>query len=90
MALYKDVLGYSVAELADWLQTQNSEELNEDIITTIETSRINGKTFVDLNERDLAELFPILGDRKAISRLVASLKPTSLQPQLLAPRNVSF
>ena len=67
---------FTVTELCNWLE--DKEDITEDIITIVETNHVNGKTFVDLSDDDLKELFSLFGDRKAVQRIVASLKP---QPQ---------
>ena len=71
MESYDEVQKFTVTELCSWLE--DKEDITEDIITAI----VNGKTFVDLSDDDLKELFSLFGDRKA------SLKP---QPQ---PHHVS-
>ena len=81
MESYDEVQKFTVTELCSWLE--GKEDITEDIITAIETNRVNGKTFVDLSDDDLKELFSLFGDRKAVQRIVASLKP---QPQ---PHHVS-
>ena len=57
---YDEIQKFTVMELSSWLEDK------EDIITVIETNRVNGKTFVDLSDDDLKELFSLFGDRKAV------------------------
>ena len=85
MESYDEVQKFTVTELCSWLE--DKEDITEDIITAIETNRVNGKTFVDLSDSDLKELFSLFGDRKAVQRIVASLKP---QPQPHQVRPIMF
>jgi len=73
---YDEIQKFTVTELCSWLE--GKEDITEDIISAVETNRVNGKTFVDLSDGDLKELFSVFGDRKAVQRIVESLKP---QPQ---------
>ncbi len=57
-------------ELRDWLETKD-----EDILEILETNRVNGRILIELTEEDIKELFPVLGDRKAVQRVVDRLKP---------------
>ena len=78
-----EIQKFTETEHCSWLE--DKEDITEDIITVIETNHVNGKTFVDLSDDDLKELFSLFGDRKAVQRIVASLKP---QPQS-QPHHVS-
>ena len=79
MASFNDIKSFSVDELCNWLE--GKEDITTDTIATMEGNRINGRTFIDLNENDLKEMFPVLGDRKAVERTVKSIKPT---PQIVS------
>ena len=68
-----EVINFNVSELRDWLE--NKDDITEDILDVLQTNRVNGRTLVELTENDLKEFFPILGDRKALQRIVTSLKP---------------
>lgn len=61
---YDEIQKFTVTELSSWLE--DKEDITEDIITVVETNRVNGKTFVDLSDDDLKELFSLFGDRKAV------------------------
>lgn len=76
-------------ELCDYLGNQ---ELHQDVIAVIEENRLTGMDFVELSSAHLKELFPVLGTRMAVQRLVASLAPKSaeqLPRSTLGPTNVS-
>lgn len=61
---------FGIEELCDFLSS--SGKLSEDTIEKFRYNRISGSTFFELNEADLKELPPILGDRKAVQRMIAS------------------
>ena len=73
MASFNEIKNFSVVDLCNWLEAK--EDITTEIITNMETNRVNGRTFVDLNEADLREMFPALGDRKAVQRIVHSTNP---------------
>ena len=68
-----EIILLNAPELRDWLETK--DDITEDILDTLETNRVNGRTLIELTENDIKELFPVLGDRKAVQRVVDSLKP---------------
>ena len=68
-----EIILLNAPELHDWLETK--DDITEDILDTLETNRVNGRTLIELTENDIKELFPVLGDRKAVQRVVDSLKP---------------
>lgn len=68
-----EIILLSAPELRDWLETK--DDITEDILDTLETNRVNGRTLIELTENDIKELFPILGDRKAVQRVVDIFKP---------------
>ena len=77
-ALYTVIMANEITclnapELRDWLETK--DDITGDILDTLETNRVNGRTLIELTENDIKELFPILGDRKAVQRVVDRLKP---------------
>ena len=68
-----EIILFNAPELRDWLETK--DDITEDILDTLETDRVNGRTLFELIENDIKEIFPVLGDRKAVQRVVDSLKP---------------
>lgn len=46
------------------------EGVHEEVIELFSLNRICGETFCDLNEEDLKELLPVVGDRVRIRRLL--------------------
>ena len=49
--------------------------MGDESIEEIRFQRINGKAFLELTDDDLRELFPLIGERKAIQRRISSFKP---------------
>ena len=84
MAARKDVSKLSVSELCDWLFEQLENDVGGDCIQAMQENQVNGRAFVDLTESDLKELCPLLGERKAIQRLVLKLQPQTVLVRLLA------
>ena len=74
MATVAEIKNFGIEELCEFLGS--SGEISEDGIANFRTNRINGFTFFELNDTDLKELLPLLGDRKLIQRLITSYQPT--------------
>ena len=74
MATKAALEGFAIEELCDFLSS--SGKLSEDTIEKFRYNRINGSTFFELNEADLKELLPIVGDRKVVQRIIASYQPS--------------
>ena len=70
MTSHKDVLKLSVPDLCDWLFERLEDNVGVDCIQAIRENQVNGMAFVDSTESDLKELCPLLGERKAIQRIV--------------------
>ena len=54
--------------------------LDEDVVAresikAFRHSKINGESFLELMNDELRELLPVLGERKAVNRLIESLHP---------------
>ena len=81
MAMRSEVEKLTVLELYDWVLGKLEDEVDEDTVKVLEKNKVNGKSFVDLSESDLKEMFPLLGERKAITRLIDGLKA---KPQLVS------
>ena len=73
MATKETVSTFSLEDLCDYLTDQR---LHEEVITTIRENRITGKHFVELTDELLREMFPCVGARMALSRLIGSLAGT--------------
>ena len=81
MTSRKDVLKLFVPDLCDWLFKQLEDDVGGDCIQAIRENQVNGMAFVDLTESDLKEL---LGEQKAIQRIVNRLQPQTALVRLLA------
>jgi len=86
MATRAALEGFGIEELCDFLSS--SGKLSEDTIEKFRYNRISGSTFFELNEVDLKELLPILGDRKVVQRIIASYKPSLTVSELSISCNV--
>lgn len=75
MATKAAIKDFEVEELCDFLSS--SGELSEEAIGKFRSNRISGGIFFDLDDADLKELLPILGDRKVIQRIIKSYQPPS-------------
>ena len=75
MATRKDILMFSVPELCEWLYEELKDDVREDCIQALRSNWVNGRTFLDSTEDDLKELCPLLGERKAVYRIVEKLRP---------------
>ena len=62
---------YTVAQLCDKFL---AERVDEDVISTIRRHNITGDFFLNLDEDQLVELFPIIRDRMAVRKLINEIK----------------
>lgn len=74
MATKAAIKDFEVGELCDFLSS--SGELSEEAVDKFRSNRISGAVFFDLDDADLKELLPILGDRKVVQRIIKSYQPT--------------
>ena len=75
MATRCEVEHLAVNELCDLLSQRLQDEVGEATLSAIRENRVNGRSLLELTERELAELVPLLGDRKAIKRFIDSYTP---------------
>lgn len=61
-------------ELCDYL---DGKGLDPEAVDTVRQNRLSGATFLELSKEHLKELFPVVGDRIAVSKLLESLKVSS-------------
>ena len=73
MTSASEVRNFGVLELCDWLE--DKEDITAEITDVMKRNRVNGKTFLDLTEADLKELFPLMGERKTVQRIAAHFIP---------------
>ena len=64
----------------------NSKDLDPEAIDTIKQNRLSGATFLELSKEHLKELFPVVGDRIAVSKLLESLKVSSTHARTDYPK----
>lgn len=74
-------MNYSVEELKEFLLFK---ELDDDVVETISKNKIGGKEFMALTDDLLREMFPIVGERVKVKRLIDELsgKPEKAQTQV--------
>ncbi len=84
MATRVDVEDLAVGDLCELLSRRYQEEIGEATLEAIRSNRLNGRSLLELTEKELAELVPMLGDRKVVQRFINSyvLPPTDAQPQV--------
>ena len=61
----------SKEELPSYLE---QEGLDTDVIDTLKCNKISSSSFLELSSEDLKELFPIVGDRIAVKKLLEKVK----------------
>ena len=64
----------SVEEFGDFLQQKN---LPEDVISIISDNELTGLDFLSLTDEQIKELFPVMGRRLMILRLIKQAKEVS-------------
>lgn len=47
---------------------------HEEVVSTIISNRINGELLLELQEEDLKEMFPVLGDRMTIRKILDRIR----------------
>ena len=73
-------------ELGMYLMEQLGDEVADQTLKKIEEEKINGKAFLTLNDQDLHELNPSMGERKLVKLHLDSLKssPTTVSASSLS------
>lgn len=71
----ENIQQFNKEELHLYLVDKLGEEIGGDTLDTFEEQKITGKAFLELDDNDLRELVPLIGERKAVKRLIASFKP---------------
>lgn len=81
MAMEVSVVRYSVEELSEFLLFK---ELDDDIVDTLSKNKIGGKEFMALTDDLLREMFPIVGERVKVRKLIDEIsgKPEEVRPQV--------
>ncbi len=70
MASKGDIAAYSVDELCDSLL----DRLSERVVLRLREEKIAGVDFISLNNDQLKEIFPVMGERMTVSRIIEELK----------------
>ncbi len=76
-------------ELSNYLADQGQ---HQDVLTAVEVNRLTGADFLELTSSHLKELFPVLGARMSVQRLISSFtsKPAPNQQSETPLAKVSF
>lgn len=69
-----EIAKFSVEELYVFLLDELENDVSSESLAIIKSNRINGRIFLELNESDLKEIIPLLGERKAIKNIIDSFK----------------
>ena len=75
MATRREILTFSCDQLYEWLLTSLKDDVGDEPIEEVRCQRINGAAFLKLSDEDLRELFPLIGERKAVQRQIIRFKP---------------
>lgn len=70
MASRAEVERLSVSELKAFLTTRLANDVSEESLANLEMNRVSGRTFLELDDNDLAQLFPLIGERKAVKLFI--------------------
>ena len=78
---------YSVEELSEFLLLK---ELDDDIVDTLSKNKIGGKEFMALTDDLLREMFPIVGERVKVRKLIDEFsgKSEEVRPQVSFQRYI--
>ena len=82
MATRSEVQGFNVEDVCRLLTNRLGGE-NDDVISIFRSNRIDGPAFLELTDDELKELVPILGERKAVKRIMTSYTTHPSQSQRL-------
>lgn len=84
MTTRNDVEKLAVEDLCELLSRCYREEIGEETIEAIRANRMSGRSLLELTEKELAELVPLLGDRKAVRCFIDSysLSAADVLPQV--------
>ena len=80
MASRKEIESFSPDMLVDHLSVVLDGEISNNALEEIRRNKISGRTFLELKEEDLKELASLLGERKALMRVIQSYKVTTVAP----------
>ena len=69
-----EVSQFGVEELFSFLLSELETDVSTESLSVLKRNRVNGKIFLDLEESDLKEIIPLLGERKAIKSIIDSFK----------------
>ena len=81
----------SVDDLYDFLRkTLDIDVVARETIEDFRINRINGESFLTLTDTELLEIVPVLGERKAVRRLIDSFSRKDSQLLSLSNSPVSY
>ena len=70
MADRSEIESLNFNELKEVLTTKLNNEVSQESLNNLETNRVSGRTFLQLEDGELSQLFPLIGERKAVKRLI--------------------
>lgn len=70
MADRSEIESLNANEIKEWLSTKLNNEVSQESLNNLETNRVSGRTFFHLDDGELSQLFPLIGERKAVKRLI--------------------
>lgn len=77
MATYAELERFTIQEVIEFLSHKLAMDgvVSEESLESLRQNRVAGKAFLALEEEELRELFPLIGERKAIRSIIDSYKP---------------
>ena len=81
-----EIAELDVHELKEYIMTQLKEEVEQESIGVIETHKVSGKIFLELDDSELKEMFPRIGERKAVKRLLEKVRQKDCSIELEASK----
>lgn len=77
MATYAELERFTIQEVIEFLSQKLAMDgvVSEESLESLRQNRVAGKAFLALEEEELRELFPLIGERKAIRSIIDSYKP---------------
>ena len=74
MATRKEFEGFNCSDLVDHLSCVLPDEVGSETFEKLKKNKITGRTFLELDDGDLREVASLLGERKALKRIILSYK----------------
>lgn len=82
MATRENVESFTIEEVCELVCNKlEYREGVDDIVDELRSNYINGKTFLNLSQDDIKEMLRPIGHRKALTAIIQSYRPVSVNDQ---------